>query len=655
MRTPCRSLAACSVLLLASAATLAHAEPRPSLDLRQFQPPTAPDGSLYLEPAMTPGPGMWNAAAWFSYAYRPVVLRDANGDVAAKLLEQQLALDLTGGIGIGDRASIGLSLPVVLLQDGESTPETASVLGDSSLPSQAIGDVAVTGKATLVPYREMGGFGLAALARVTLPTGERSSYLGEGSLTSELRLLAEYKLVALALQATSGFKLRTEERTFADETWGNEIPWGIGVSLQPQALGWDDAGRWTWVLESHGSLPAGPASPFTSAPLSPAMVGVSARYAVRDLSFIGGLEGPLDGAVGVPLVRVVAGLAWAPRPHDQDLDGVDDDVDECPELAEDRDGFEDSDGCPDFDNDNDGAPDAEDRCPGGVEDLDDFEDEDGCPDLDNDRDGVPDESDACPLTWGERSSQAEANGCPVLDTDGDGILDTQDRCPRLPEDRDGFEDDDGCPDMDNDQDGILDTDDRCPAAAGPASSNPRWNGCQVPDKDGDTFDDETDKCPAEPETWNGIDDADGCPDRGGAWLARVQNTPSGPAILVRRPIQFAGPAGAPDLDPVSIGTVRAIAAELNRNPGWVLAIGARPKTADGALAATHALSRSFALVLALREYTFRDGVAETVGWEAVQDQPGARATGVGLLVLDGAAAAEPASATVATPPPAKQP
>jgi hypothetical protein len=596
---------------------------------------------------------MWNAAAWFSWAYRPVVLRDANDEVAAKLLEHQLVLDVTGGVGIGDRAAIGLSLPVVLLQDGETTTQTATVLGDSSLPSQAVGDVAVIGKATIVPYENMGGFGLAALARVTLPTGERTSYLGEGSLTSELRLLAEYKLVAVALQATSGFKLRTEERTFANETWGNEVPWGLGISLRPQALGLDDSGRWTWVVESHGSLPAGPASPFTSAPLSPAMLGASARYSVRDLSVIGGVEGPLDGAVGVPVVRVIAGLSWAPRPHDQDLDRVDDDVDECPELAEDLDGFEDHDGCPDFDNDNDGAPDSEDRCPSGVEDLDDYEDEDGCPDLDNDRDGVPDESDACPLTWGERSGRAEANGCPVLDTDGDGILDTHDRCPREPEDRDGFEDQDGCHELDNDQDGIVDTDDRCPGQAGPASSNPRRNGCLVPDRDGDTFDDEADKCPAESEVWNGVDDGDGCPDRGGEWLARVQDTKTGPAILVRRPILFAGPPGSPELDPGSVGTVRAVAAELHRHTGWVLAVGARPKPAEGAVAATNALSRSFALVLALREYTFRDGVAETVGWEAVQDQPGARASGVGLLVLDGGSPAEPPSPT--TPPQTTQP
>lgn len=631
-----RCLAACSVLALTTIASNAIADPLPSVDVRHFQPSTAPDGSLYLEGAMTPGAGLWNVGSVVSYAYRPVVLRDGDDEIVAKLVGQQLSLDLLGSVGVTDRAAVGLSVPAVLHQSGDSSTQTAAVLGDSSLPAQALGDVAVTGKVTLLPYQPMGGFGLAALARVTAPTGNRNAYVGEGSLTSELRLLAEYKLVAVAAQATAGFKLRTEERSFAGETWGNEIPWGLGVSLQPQVLGWDDEGRWTWVLETHGSLPAGPTDPFTSAPLSPAMAGAFARYEVaRDLTVVGGLEGPLGSAVGVPLLRVAAGISYAPREHDMDHDGVDDDLDECPELAEDPDGFEDHDGCPDFDNDSDGAPDQEDRCPGEQEDLDDFQDEDGCIDADNDRDGILDADDWCPDTWGVRSDDPEAHGCPVLDADSDGLTDDRDKCPNEPEDVDGYGDDDGCPDLDNDRDGITDAEDRCPLTPGPASSNPKWNGCPVPDADGDTFDDEQDKCPQQPEVWNGVEDDDGCPDQGGLWLAREQDTRDGPIIRIRRRIQFSGPAGAPELEPESIPTVRAVATILNRHPDWVLAVGSRPKQADGPLGVTHALSRSFALVLALRSYTFRDGVAETVGWEAVKDTPGAYVHGVGLLVLEG--------------------
>ncbi len=55
-----------------------------------------------------------------------------------------------------------------------------------------------------------------------------------------------------------------------------------------------------------------------------------------------------------------------PRPDplaDRDHDGIPDVRDKCPDEPEDKDGFEDEDGCPDFDNDKDGIPDAKDKCP----------------------------------------------------------------------------------------------------------------------------------------------------------------------------------------------------------------------------------------------------------------------------------------------------
>nr|MCU0609280.1 right-handed parallel beta-helix repeat-containing protein [Chitinispirillaceae bacterium] len=69
--------------------------------------------------------------------------------------------------------------------------------------------------------------------------------------------------------------------------------------------------------------------------------------------------------------------------HDSDNDGVPDDADQCVSLPEDRDGFQDDDGCPDFDNDADGIYDAQDKCPDAAEDRDGFQDDDGCPDPDN--------------------------------------------------------------------------------------------------------------------------------------------------------------------------------------------------------------------------------------------------------------------------------
>ena len=124
------------------------------------------------------------------------------------------------------------------------------------------------------------------------------------------------------------------------------------------------------------------------------------------------------------------------------------------------------------DRDRDGVPDAQDRCPAVAEDLDGSEDRDGCPEPDDaDGDGIFDAEDLCPLEEEDRDGHLDDDGCPEIDNDVDGVLDEVDDCPLEPEDIDGFADDDGCPDLDNDGDGAPDPHDRCPNARGPREEN----------------------------------------------------------------------------------------------------------------------------------------------------------------------------------------
>ena len=67
-------------------------------------------------------------------------------------------------------------------------------------------------------------------------------------------------------------------------------------------------------------------------------------------------------------------------PKDGDGDGIPDLEDACRTEAEDKDGYEDGDGCPDPDNDRDSVPDASDKCPTEAEVINGVDDNDGCPD-----------------------------------------------------------------------------------------------------------------------------------------------------------------------------------------------------------------------------------------------------------------------------------
>lgn len=159
--------------------------------------------------------------------------------------------------------------------------------------------------------------------------------------------------------------------------------------------------------------------------------------------------------------------ACAPRPEetqkkiiiektDRDGDGVPDVDDWCPDEP----GPPENHGCPIVkDSDGDGIPDDIDRCPLDAEDKDGFQDEDGCPDPDNDGDGIVDKADACPNDPGPIENQ----GCPLPDRDHDGVPDKDDMCPDVP----GPAWNHGCPDGDRDGDGIPDSIDKCPDEFGP--------------------------------------------------------------------------------------------------------------------------------------------------------------------------------------------
>src|SRR3989337_4553037 len=99
---------------------------------------------------------------------------------------------------------------------------------------------------------------------------------------------------------------------------------------------------------------------------------------------------------------------------DSDGDGILDSDDACPSNPEDYDGFQDEDGCPDYDNDKDGIPDERDKCPNDPEDFDGFQDDDGCPDLANDGEGIPDVKDKCPDKPKNLNGFEVKNGCPDI-------------------------------------------------------------------------------------------------------------------------------------------------------------------------------------------------------------------------------------------------
>jgi outer membrane protein OmpA-like peptidoglycan-associated protein len=107
--------------------------------------------------------------------------------------------------------------------------------------------------------------------------------------------------------------------------------------------------------------------------------GVQASTGNNKIGFEGDFNLGVQISLGKP--RAPSGETLEANANsDRDGDGIPDSVDKCPDRAEDFDGFEDQDGCPDIDNDGDGVLDIADQCPKEKETLNGYQDEDGCPD-----------------------------------------------------------------------------------------------------------------------------------------------------------------------------------------------------------------------------------------------------------------------------------
>ncbi|MEZ4436407.1 MAG: OmpA family protein [bacterium] len=482
------------LLALAALAAPAAAQEPYDLDIQNFRPAMDARSFITVERAKALGTLEPSFGLIINYAVDPLVQRiegpDYDRDVP--LVQHHLAGDFIFAIGIAHVVEIGARLPVAIIRgDGDGPGDGPELAGDG------FGDIAANLKVAILD-REAHPLGLALVASAAFDTGDDDVFAshGQGSPILEGGLVLDFQLgPRVGLAVNGGARLREERRldggitdTFEDEAGneqtrtfrrvdpivtGDEITYGLGVGV---TLIMD---RLDLVFETFGAVPliseAERATPLeTLLALRVFLVGTS-------FFTIGASRGWLQ-AVGDPNVRLFAGIMFEPSVGDRDGDGIPDDVDVCPDEAEDKDGFEDQDGCPDRDNDQDGIPDIIDQCPDLAEDKNGFEDDDGCPDSKRDRDGdgIIDHLDRCPDEPEDKDGFQDEDGCPDPDNDLDGIPDERDRCPLDPEDIDGFQDEDGCPDPDNDDDGILDLDDACPN---------------------------------DPENYNGVEDEDGCPEK----------------------------------------------------------------------------------------------------------------------------------------------
>jgi outer membrane protein OmpA-like peptidoglycan-associated protein len=512
-------LGAAAAALLQTGPSFAQSPASGEFSVQRFEPAPGSKNYLSVEGARMDGNWGWTAGLMFNYARDPFMVQSCKSqtDCSAPNAVQQndtavvrdmFTADLLASVSPISRLQLGLRVPLTYA-NGDGTPTTD---GSAQQPIRAfgVGDPMVEAKVRVLGSATS-PIALGVAGDLMFPVGHASApgaYIGNQSpVTGELRAIFDGAAgpFSVGLNLAGVFR---EAGTLGSTTIGNEFRYGAGLGYRLSPI-------FRVLAEGYGST-------MFSAKNGTNSLEIDGAVEIQPLSSglvfrLGGGAGVLAGT-GVPAGRAIVGISYNHEIGDKDGDGINDRDDKCPTIAEDKDGFEDEDGCPDEDNDKDGIPDVKDKCPNQPETVNGFKDDDGCPDEipDRDKDGIIDSEDMCPDEGGKSVIRTKGPyyGCP--DRDGDGVPDKTDKCPDQPEDTDGFEDLDGCPDPDNDKDGIPDDQDECIDQPETFNGYKDEDGCPdvAPDRDHDGIPDAMDKCPDKPENYNGFQDEDGCPDIG---------------------------------------------------------------------------------------------------------------------------------------------
>ena len=497
------------VLAVAPAPALAQTTALPvdtKIDIQLFRP--SPGGTSYFTAESGDVNSSFGLSAGMSvnYARNPlaiyVIRADGTRESAGLVVKNRVNADLLLDLGLFGFADLGVVLPFVYQAGFDEAALADPTIGLTQGPkAMTQGDVRVVPKIRFLHLGE-GLFSAALVGTVVVPSAQGAAYAGEkGTVVAPaLALSSTTSFIRLALNV--GYRLRSKQVDLMTLKVKNELfaTAAAGLRLAP-AL--------EIIGELYGQTPSDNLLSLKKSSEEPNFAAyqkarttaegdLGLRFSFSDsMTLTVGAGGGILPGYGAPAPRVFAAFGYytgTAAIADSDQDGVPDDVDQCPDKKEDRDGFEDEDGCPDVDNDKDNVADEDDQCPNEPEDKDNYKDEDGCPDPDNDNDGIPDAIDKCPNEPEDFDGFQDDDGCPDLDNDKDGIPDVIDQCPNEPEDKDGYQDEDGCPDPDNDGDGMPDLNDLCPNVSEDFDGVADDDGCPE-DNDGDGIPDDKDKCP----------------------------------------------------------------------------------------------------------------------------------------------------------------
>lgn len=413
------SLAAMCVATAASAQTIDPFTAR-GIDLVPIKFTPAMESGLSLE-----GGELLNTKSYFFQAlldFNVGILAAKNGtERIGDLMPFRADLHLMAAYQLHPRVEIAADLPItlgqinnfaLLAQQGFSTPAPYAA---------GIGAPRIMGRLQILKQSEFPIVGLAAVLELRIPIGDQQSFLSDRGFVFAPRLAAERAIGPVRLVGNIGWRLRTAPGRFINLYVAQEFTLGGGGIIELPNFSRFQENK--LIAELNIATPAEAPFTFTEAEALKTpfelLIGARTRFAGNWGMQLAVGKGLGENGYGRETIRFSLALTYEHHAEaDDDNDGIPNNVDGCPDQAEDKDGVEDTDGCPEArepDKDGDGVPDRIDQCPEtvGLQEL------DGCPDKDGDQ--IPDNVDKCPDVPGPPNLQ----GCPPPEEEEEVVLESE--------------------------------------------------------------------------------------------------------------------------------------------------------------------------------------------------------------------------------------
>lgn len=339
----------------------------------------APDqtGFLGLPSTRTPGSLGLDATLWLGYSLHTLensALDAGKGRPVAHRFDGTAIVQL----GILTRGALAVRMPFVMVQRGDD-------LGGNKLAVAAAGNPALEGRLRVYgnPVRADGsvndGGAVALRGVVHLPIGSKDTYFADNSTRLDVSAIGDLEMFGIRAGAALGYRHTFDKDRLGGYKVADALTLLLGLRVPFPLIARARPGKLQESIVTELDVATNPTD-FFRGPTTPVEGRLAYRAAFRDFFFTLGGGAGFRSAIGSPDFRTLFAVGYSPRVRDQDGDGVPDSRDECVHLAEDKDGFQDDDGCPDDDNDGDLILDEDDRCPMEPAEMGRDEDEDGCTD-----------------------------------------------------------------------------------------------------------------------------------------------------------------------------------------------------------------------------------------------------------------------------------